>query len=408
MRDTPGPLRLPDLADIQAAQQLLAPVIRQNPLAGARWLSDRVGAPVYLAPENLQRAGSFKIRGAYVYLSRLAPAARKQGVVAASAGNHAQGVALAAQLLGISATVFMPNGASIPKVTATRSYGATVQFAGDTIEGALAAAEEFAASTGAILVHPFDHPDVVAGQGTLGLEILAQCPEVKTVVVCTGGGGLLAGVALAIKSLRPDVRVVGAQAAGAAAYPVSLNAGHPVTLATMRTMADGIAVGRPGDVPFALIQDLVDEIRVVSEDSLARAQVLLLERAKMVVEPAGAAAAAAVLDDPESFTGPLVATLSGGNLDPLLLMRVVRHGLAAAGRFTTLTLRMADRPGSLAGLLQDLGAHEVNVVDVRHTRTEPRLSVDEVEIAIELETRGPTHRDEVVQDLRARGYQVIG
>ena len=201
---------------------------------------------------------------------------------------------------------------------------------------------------------------------------------------------------------------IGAQAAGAAAYPASLIAGEPVPLRTMRTMADGIAVGRPGDVPFALIRDLVDDVRVVSEDSLARAQVLLLERAKMVVEPAGAAAVAAILDDPTSFAGPVVATLSGGNVDPLLLMRVIRHGLAAAGRYTTLTLRMPDHPGSLAALLQDIGAHGANVVDVRHTRIEPRLSIDEVEIAIELETRGPTHRDEVVQDLRARGYEVAG
>ena len=398
----------PTLADVYAAQELLAPIIRHNPLAGARWLSDRVGSPVYLAPENLQRAGSFKIRGAYTYLARLTDAERSRGVVAASAGNHAQGVALAAQLLGISTTVFMPEGASIPKVTATKSYGARVEFAGATIEQALIAATEFAGRTGAILVHPFDHPDVVAGQGTLGLEILAQCPEVATVVVCTGGGGLLAGVALAVKSLRPDVEVIGAQAAGAAAYPASLIAGEPVPLRTMRTMADGIAVGRPGDVPFALIRDLVDDVRVVSEDSLARAQVFLLERAKMVVEPAGAAAVAAILDDPTSFAGPVVATLSGGNVDPLLLMRVIRHGLAAAGRYTTLTLRMPDHPGSLAALLQDIGAHGANVVDVRHTRIEPRLSIDEVEIAIELETRGPTHRDEVVQDLRARGYEVAG
>jgi threonine dehydratase len=399
--------RLPDLADIEAAREVLAPVIRHNPLAGARWLTDRVGSSVYLAPENLQRAGSFKIRGAYVYLSRLTAQERSRGVVAASAGNHAQGVALAAQLLGIEATVFMPEGASIPKVSATRAYGASVRFAGETIEGALKAATHFAAETGAILVHPFDHPDVVAGQGTLGLEILEQCPQVKTVVVCTGGGGLLAGVALAVKSLRPDVKVIGAQAAGAAAYPASLQMGSPQTLESMRTMADGIAVGRPGDVPFAIIQDLVDDIRIVSEDSLARAQVLLLERAKMVVEPAGAAAVAAILDDPESFDGPVVATLSGGNVDPLLLMRVVRHGLAAAGRYTTLKLRMSDRPGSLAGLLHDIGTHEANVVDVRHTRTEPRLSIDEVEIAIELETRGPTHRDEVISDLRARGYVII-
>jgi threonine dehydratase len=397
---------IPTLADIEDAERLLAPVVRQIPLAGARWLSERVGGPVLLAPENLQRAGSFKIRGAYVRIARLGDEARRHGVVAASAGNHAQGVALAAQLLDVHATVFMPEGASIPKVQATEAYGADVRFAGATIEEALQAAQAWATETGAILIHPFDHPDVVAGQGTLGLEILRNCPEVSTIVACTGGGGLLAGIALAVKSVRPDVTVIGAQAAGAAAYPPSLEAGQPVTLTTMRTMADGIAVGRPGQVPFEIIRSYVDDIRVVSEDSLARAQVLLLERAKMVVEPAGAAAVAAILDEPKSFTTPMVATLSGGNVDPLLLMRVIRHGLAAAGRFTTLTVRMPDRPGTLAGLLADISARDANVIDVRHTRTDPRLAVDEVEITVELETRGSDHRDSVVAALHDRGYIV--
>lgn len=399
-------MTIPTLADIEDAERLLAPVVRRIPLAGARWLSERVGGPVLLAPENLQRAGSFKIRGAYVRIAKLGDEARRHGVVAASAGNHAQGVALAAQLLDVHATVFMPEGASIPKVQATEAYGADVRLAGATIEEALQAAQAWATETGAILIHPFDHPDVVAGQGTLGLEILRNCPEVSTIVACTGGGGLLAGIALAVKSLRPDVTVIGAQAAGAAAYPPSLEAGHPVTLATMRTMADGIAVGRPGQVPFEIIRSHVDDIRVVSEDSLARAQVLLLERAKMVVEPAGAAAVAAILDEPKSFTTPVVATLSGGNVDPLLLMRVIRHGLAAAGRFTTLTVRMPDRPGTLAGLLADISARDANVIDVRHTRTDPRLAVDEVEITVELETRGSDHRDAVVAALHDRGYIV--
>lgn len=405
--DEGAPANLPDLADVRAAADILEPVIRRIPLARARWLSERVGGPVLLAPENLQRAGSFKIRGAYTRIMRLGDEARARGVVAASAGNHAQGVALAAQLLDVPATVFMPEGASIPKVTATRAYGADVHFAGSTIEETIAAAQRFADESGAILIHPFDHADIVAGQGTLGLEILDEHPEVQTIVVCAGGGGLLAGVALAVKSLRPDVQVIGAQAAGAAAYPPSLAAGTPVTLGSMRTMADGIAVGRPGDVPFALVERYVDGIRTVSEDSLARAQLLLLERSKLVVEPGGAAAVAAILDDPRSFTPPVVATLSGGNVDPLLLMSVIRHGLTAAGRFTTLTVRMPDRPGALAVLLTDISAHDANVVDVRHTRTDPRLAVDEVEIAVELETRGPEHRDQVVATLRERGYSVL-
>ena len=395
------------LADIEAAAGRLDGVVRRLPVHSARWLSDRVGGPVFLATENLQRAGSFKIRGAYNRLSQLTDAERAVGVVAASAGNHAQGVALAAGMLGIHATIFMPRSASMPKVIATQDYGAEVRFHGATLDEAIAEARQFAEQTGALFISPFDHADIVAGQGTLGLDILQQCPDVKTVVVCTGGGGLLAGVALAVKSLRPDVRVIGAQAAGAAAYPPSLLAGHPVPLARMRTMADGIAVGRPGDIPFALVQKYVDDIRVVSEDSLARAQLKLLERSKLVVEPGGAAAVAAIMDDPASFDPTVVAVLSGGNVDPLVMMRVIRHGLTAGGRFTQLTVHMPDRPGSLAGLLNEIASMDANVVDVSHLRTNPRLAVDEVEITIDLETRGQEHREQLLSMLRDRGYRIV-
>jgi threonine dehydratase len=395
------------LADIEAASLRLQDVVRELPVHSARWLSDRVGGPSYLVPENLQRAGSFKIRGAFNRLSQLTDEERARGVVAASAGNHAQGVALAAQLLGINSTIYMPRSASMPKVLATRDYGAQVEFHGDTLDEAIVQAREHSDRTGALFISPFDHADIVAGQGTLGLEILQQVPDARTVVVCTGGGGLLAGVALAVKSLRPDIRVIGAQAAGAAAYPPSLVAGHPVPLTTMRTMADGIAVGRPGDVPFALIQKYVDDITVVSEDSLARAQLLLLERSKLVVEPAGAAAVAAIIDEPSAFEPPVVAVLSGGNVDPLILMRVIRHGLTAGGRFTQVTVHMPDRPGSLAGLLDEIGRLDANVVDVSHLRTNPRLAVDEVEITIDLETRGPEHRGRLLDRLAECGYRVI-
>ncbi|TEX50261.1 MAG: threonine ammonia-lyase [Actinomycetales bacterium mxb001] len=395
------------LADIEAAAERLRGVVRDLPVHSARWLSDLVGGPAFLATENLQRAGSFKIRGAYNRLSQLTDAERAVGVVAASAGNHAQGVALAAGMLGIHATIFMPRSASMPKVIATQDYGAEVRFHGATLDEAIAEARQFADQTGALFISPFDHADIVAGQGTLGLEILQQCPDVKTVVVCTGGGGLLAGVALAVKSLRPDVRVIGAQAAGAAAYPPSLLAGHPVPLTRMRTMADGIAVGRPGDVPFALIQKYVDDIRVVSEDSLARAQLKLLERSKLVVEPGGAAAVAAIMDDPASFDPTVVAVLSGGNVDPLVMMRVIRHGLTAGGRFTQLTVHMPDRPGSLAGLLNEIASMDANVVDVSHLRTNPRLAVDEVEITIDLETRGQEHREQLLATLRDHGYRIV-
>jgi threonine dehydratase len=406
---SPDSLTAPEpvtLENIEAAAARLAGVIRELPVAGARWLDDRVGGRVHLITENLQRAGSFKIRGAYNRISLLTEEERGRGVVAASAGNHAQGVALAAQLLGVRATVFMPEGATIPKVQATLAYGADVRFAGSTIDEALMAAMAYGDETGAVLIHPFDHRDIVAGQGTLGLEILQKVPDVRTIVVCTGGGGLLAGVALAIASQRPDVKVIGAQAAGAAAYPPSLLAGHPVPLKVMRTMADGIAVGRPGDVPFALIQKHVNDIRVVSEDMLAKAQLQLLERSKLVVEPGGAAAVAAIMDDPTSFETPLVAVLSGGNVDPLVMMRVIRHGLTAGGRFTQITVHVPDRPGSLAGLLAEIGSLDANVVDVSHLRTNPRLAVDEVEITIDLETRGADHREQLLDHLRQRGYRI--
>jgi len=394
-------------ADILAAQAVLAGVVRDIPVAGARWLSDRVGGPVVLVPENLQRAGSFKIRGAYVRMSRLSEAERQRGVVAASAGNHAQGVALAAQLLGIKATVFMPEGATIPKVQATRAYGAEIDFAGTTIDEALEAAVAFAERTGAVLIHPFDHPDVVSGQGTLGLEILHKVPDVRTVVVCTGGGGLLAGVALAIKATAPQVRVVGVQAGQAAAYPPSLQAGHPVRLERMSTMADGIAVGQPGQVPFAIVAELVDQIRTVSEEEIARAVLLLAERAKMVVEPAGAAAAAAVLASPADFEPPVAVVLSGGNVDPIVLMRIIRYGMAAAGRYLTIVARVPDRPGSLARLLTDIKALDANVLQVEHDRLDPGLAVDEVDIVVQMETRGIEHCGQVLDALSSR-YRLQG
>ena len=386
---------------------VVAPVIRRTPLLPAGWISKMHGVDVRLKCENLQRAGSFKIRGAYNRIARLPDAVRHKGVVAASAGNHAQGVALAAQLLGIPATVFMPHGATMPKLLATRGYGADVHFHGSSIDEALEAATEFAERTGAVLIHPFDHEHIVAGQGTMGLEILEAHPEVRTVVVCTGGGGLLAGTALAIKSLRPDVKVIGVQAAEAAAYPVSLAQGSPHRLARMSTMADGIAVGRPGDIPFALVQEYVDDIVTVSEDSLARALLLTMERSKLLAEPAGIAAVAAILDNPTAFDGPVVASISGGNIDPQLLSRVVRTGLAAAGRFFMLQVRIPDVPGSLAKLLTAIGQAGANVVQVSHTRIDPHLSVHEVDVDIELETRGFDHRQNVLTTLTEQGFVVV-
>ena len=393
-----------ELADVQAARTLLAGVARTTPLEGSRPLAALVGGPVWLKCENLQRTGSFKVRGAYTRIARLTDEQRAGGVVAASAGNHAQGVAFSATLLGASSTVFMPESAPLPKVVATRGYGAQVRLTGETVDDALVAAREHAARTGAVLIHPFDHEDVIAGQGTVGLELLEQCPDVRTVVVCTGGGGLVAGIAVAVKALRPDVQVVAAQARSAAAFPGSLAAGRPVALERMATMADGIAVGRPGELTFPLVRDLVDRVVTVEEQAIARALVLCLERAKLVVEPAGAAAVAALLADPEAYEPPVVAVLSGGNIDPLLLGKVIRSGLLAAGRFLSLQVRIPDRPGELARLLGVLADSASNVLEVEHRRTGRGLNLDEVEVGVQLETRGADHSRAVLDALEGASY----
>lgn len=395
-----------DIAQVRGAAERIDGIIRDIPVQGARWLSDQVGGPVYLVPENLQRAGSFKIRGAYNRIAQLSDGERAMGVVAASAGNHAQGVALAGQLLGVNVTVFMPVDASIPKIEATKGYGADVRFFGTTVDEALVEARKFSDETGAVLIHPFDHEHVVAGQGTLGLEILDKIPDVKTVVVCTGGGGLLAGVAYAIKQLKPDVKVIGVQAEGASTYPQSLEAGTPIVRERMNTMADGIAIARPGDVPFELVQQYVDEFRIVSEDELSRAVLMLLERAKLVVEPSGAAATAAVMQAPQDFEPPVAITLSGGNVDSLVLLRIIRHGMAAAGRYLSISVHTPDFPGSLAGLLDVLKQHKANVVDVFHDRTDPRVSIGDVRIDIQMETRSAEQRDRILEALRKADFHV--
>ncbi|HTF47286.1 MAG TPA: threonine ammonia-lyase [Pseudonocardia sp.] len=395
-----------DLAAIRAAAKLLDGVARRTPLANSRALSDTVGGPVQLKCENLQRTGSFKIRGAYVRMHALTPEERAAGVVAASAGNHAQGVALAARLLGMAATVFMPVRAALPKVAATQAYGADVELVGAALEETLAAAREFAGRTGAHFIHPFDHPAVVAGQGTVGLEICEQEPQVRTVLVPTGGGGLAAGVAAAMAELAPKARVVAVQAAEMAAWPESMSTGRPVRTPARPTIADGIAVAEPGVAPFDVLSRLVGEVLTVSEDSMSRALLHCLERAKLVVEPAGAAGVAALLDNPDRFEPPVVCVLSGGNVDPLLMLHVIQHGMAAAGRYLSARVRLADRPGALAELLALVGELGCNVLDVEHTRISGALALGEVDVALSAETRGPRHRIEVLDALRASGHRV--
>jgi threonine dehydratase len=399
-------MELVNLHDVEAAQAVLEDVVRKTPLEPSRPLTATLAGPAWLKCENVQRAGSYKVRGAYVRISRLSSEELARGVVAASAGNHAQGVALAANLLGTQATVFMPVGAALPKVAATKNYGARVEIVGATVDESLVAAQEFADHTGAVVIHPFDHPDVIAGQGTVGLEILDQLPEVRTIVAGIGGGGLISGLAVVAKAINPKIRVIGVQADGAAAVPISLKAGRPVRLESYATIADGIAVGRPGDLTFAHISKLVDEVVTVSEEDIARALVMLLERNKLVVEPAGAVGVAALMSGAVRATTPVVAVLSGGNIDPLLMMRLIERGLAAVGRYLRFTVRCADRPGQLAALLALIGDQGANVDDVSHRRADPRLRLGEVEVELSVETRGAEHSDRLVQSIKSAGYEV--
>jgi threonine dehydratase len=405
----PAGLAGPTLAEIREARERVASVVDTTPMEKSRYLRELLGQDVYFKAENLQRTGSYKIRGAFNLLSQLSPDQRARGVVAASAGNHAQGVALAARELGISATIFMPLGVALPKLQATRNYGAEVVLHGHVVDETLQAAAEFAERTGAIIIPPFDHPDVVAGQGTLALEILEQVPTVENVVVPIGGGGLIAGVASAFAQLAPEigrkVRIIGVQAENAAAYPPSLAAGEPVQIITAPTIADGIVVGRPGDLNFAIIRDTVDQIVTVADDDTARALVLLLERAKLVVEPAGAVGVAGALTGAYSVDGPTVVILSGGNIDPMVMERVISRGLTASERYLRLRIPLPDRPGQLARTAELVAEANANVVEVLHTRHGGGLQISEVELELHIETRGPEHAELVLSKLRDAGYR---
>lgn len=398
----------PTLVEFTEARERVSGVVSVTPMESSRYLSEILGSPVFLKCENLQRTGSYKIRGAFNRLSRLTDEEKARGVVAASAGNHAQGVALAARILGIKATIFMPVGVPLPKLQATRDYGADVVLRGHTVDEPLRAAAEFSRTTGAVFIHPFDHPDVVAGQGTAGLEILDQRPDVDTVIVPIGGGGLISGVASALKQKAllegRTIRIIGVQAANAAPYPPSLEAGKAIEVPILPTIADGIAVAKPGLLNFEIVRDMVDEIVTVTEDDTARALLVLLERAKLVVEPAGAVAVAAILAGKVTPDGSTVAILSGGNIDPLLMQRVISHGLAASGRYLTLRIMLPDRPGQLARISELLAEAHANVVEVLHTRHGVGLQISEVELNVSVETRGPDHRQHVVDVLTAAGY----
>jgi threonine dehydratase len=398
----------PTLEVFETARETVSGVADTTPLESSRFLAEVLGAPVFLKCENLQRTGSYKIRGAYNRLAQLSDAERARGVVAASAGNHAQGVAFAARELGIASTIFMPIGVALPKLQATRNYGAQVVLRGHTVAEPLLAAAEFAAETGAVFIPPFDHMDVVAGQGTLGLEILDQLPDTDTVIVPIGGGGLISGVASAIKQkaalLGRTIRVIGVQAANSAPYPISLAMGEPTAVAATPTIADGIAVAMPGVLNFAIIRDMVDEIVTVEEDDIAKALLVLLERAKLVVEPAGAVAVAAILAGKITPGGNTVAILSGGNIDPLVMERIISHGLSASERYLKLRIPLPDRPGQLARTAEIVAESNANVVEVLHSRHGSGMQISMVELELHIETRGPEHAELVLHNLREAGF----
>jgi threonine dehydratase len=390
------------LEDIKRARTVIDGVVAPTPVLSAGAISRWTGTRVLLKAENLQRTGAFKLRGAVNRMATLTAEERARGVVAASAGNHAQGVALAATALGVSSRVYMPVDAPLAKQVATAEYGAEVVLAGETFDESYAAAR--ADCDGRVLVPPFDDEAIIAGQGTIGLELLEQAPGADTIVVPLGGGGLLSGIAVAVKALRPDIRVIGVQAAGCAAWPPSLAAGRPVVIERGTTIADGIAVQRPGDITFPLVQQLVDEIVVVTEDEICRAVVVLLERGKLMVEGAGAAGLAAMLAG-KIKAREAVCVLSGGNLDAGMLQVIVRFGLTRNGRFLRLRTQMPDRPGALKRLTDLFAEHRVNILDIDYHRDGAiELGVNDVRVLISIETRDFEHGERVIELISAAGY----
>jgi threonine dehydratase len=384
----------PGLPEIEQARARLEGVARVTPVFRSETLSRLAGREVHLKAENLQRTGSFKIRGAYNMISTLDPKRRRAGVVAASAGNHGQAVAWAAREVGATARIFMPQDAPMAKVDATRSYGAEVELTGPALEEALDAARAYVAASGATLVHPFEEPLVIAGQGTIGIELAEQLGDVATVVIPVGGGGLASGIALALRALRPGVRIVGVQAAGTRPGGSGF------------TIADGIAVKAPGELTSGILERVLDDVVAVGDEEIAEAIVLLLERTKLVVEGAGAVTIAALLAGTVGGTGSVVPVLSGGNIDASLLIGVMRRGLAVGGRYLVVRTRVPDRPGQLAKLLGLLAVERVNVVEVSHQRESAWVPIGDTGVELTLLTRNPAHCEQLVGQMRGWGYPV--
>jgi threonine dehydratase len=395
------------IASIWEAHKLLKPRLHHTPLTPSRTLHDLTGADIYLKAENMQRSGSFKVRGASYKLSRLTKQEYHRGVIAASAGNHAQGVAIAAAYYHIPCTIVMPETAPLAKVTATQGYGAEVVLHGFTYDDAYQYCLDLQAETGATFIHAFDDPDIVAGQGTLGLEMLSDLPDADAIVVPIGGGGLIAGIAIAARALRPDITIIGVQAAGAASCRASLDIGELQTLPAITTIADGIAVKRPGTLTFSIIQRLVDDVVLVNDEAIISAVLLLMERNKMLVEGAGAAGVAALLSGTIKLKGKKVLVpLTGGNIDINLVSRFIEHGLAAAGRYFVIHTLLTDRPGELMRLLEIISEMRINVIDVRHQRISSRLPIMQREETLTLETRDRAQCEQLLQRLRTAGYIV--
>ncbi len=393
------------LDDILRARDVIRDVVRHTPMKRSTTLSKMTGGDVHLKLENFQRTGSFKVRGAMNKLASLTDEERARGVVAASAGNHAQGVAFAATHFGVRSDVFMPEDATLAKAVATKGYGAEVHLDGKDYQDAFLAAKKFQDAHNKVFVHAFDDPHIIAGQGTMGLEILDDVPDVETVVVPIGGGGLMSGIATAIKAQRPDVRIVGVQAAGASTVAPSLQKGEVVELEQVKTMADGIACRRLGDLTFGIMQDLVDEVVTVEENDIAAAILFLVERTKTVVEGAGAVTLAAAMTGVVNLEGQKACiVVSGGNIDITLLSRIISRGLVAEGRIAVFDMTVPDRPGSIASVLELLAKHKANVLDVRHDRHRVDVPLHVVSVEVHVETRGPEHVLELTKVLEGAGH----
>nr|BBH89847.1 threonine dehydratase [Thermosporothrix sp. COM3] len=399
--------RIPTIADIWQAYKFLKPNIHHTPLAPSQTFRKMTGADVYLKAEHMQRGGSFKTRGAAFKISRLTPEQLQAGVIAASAGNHAQGVAIAAAQNNTPCTIVMPEVAPLAKVMATQEYGAKVELHGTTYDDAYRYCRELQSRTGATFIHAFDDPDVIAGQGTLGLEMLNDLPDAEAILVPIGGGGLISGIAIAARALKPDITIIGVQAEGAPSCRASLDAGSPKELPAIATIADGIATKRPGELTFSIIQKLVDDVVLVNDEEIIKAVLLLMERNKMVVEGAGAVGLAALLSGTVKLKGKKVLVpLTGGNIDMHLVGRFIEHGMAISGRYFVIHTRLNDRPGELMRLLQIITDMRINVVDVRYQRITSKLPIMQREETITLETRDRRQCEELLQSLRAAGYMV--